>query len=93
MANLDKMEKKVDEMHEAIIQQQTLMANVVVTKDACEKKRKEIYETINGCAETQCTKISKAGKAGKTAMLIAGAVGSMVAIAIAILIYLVTRGQ
>lgn len=88
----DEDKRKLEEMHTAIVEQQTLMSNVVINKAECETKRGEIYDTIKDCAETQCGKIEKAGKASKTAMLIAGAVGSMVAVAIAILIYLVTHG-
>lgn len=92
MANLDDMQKKINEMHTAIIQQKTLIDNAVVSKDACETKRKEIFETIQNCAETQCEKIEKAGKLSKTASIIAGVVGSIAALLVALVVYLLTRG-
>ena len=94
MADLDpETKRKIDEMHIAIVQQKTIIDNVVVTKDACEQKRKELYETINGCAVTQGEKIEKAGKVSKASLLVASAVGSMVALTIILVVYLLTRSQ
>jgi len=91
MANFEDMEKKIDEMHTAITEQKILMENIVVKKDDCETKRAQIYETINGCAKTQCEKIEKAGKLPKAALLVATAVGSLVALAIVLIVYLLTK--
>ena len=94
MADLDpETKRKIDEMHTAIVQQKTIIDNVVVTKDACEQKRKELYETINGCAAVQGEKIEKAGKVSKAMLLIATAVGSMVGLAIGLVVYLLTKGH
>lgn len=86
MGDIEEIKKGISQIQQQQVKTKTLLENVVVNKDLCEKHRAEVYKTLSDCAETQCEKIAKSGRVSKAALVIATTVGGLIGIAIYLLV-------